>query len=46
MRVYAQKTGAAESELVNTMIEEEDRIGLYNLSTYENLTNRLQESKV
>jgi len=45
LRVYAQKTGAAESELVNTMIEEEDRIGLYNLSTYENLTNRLQESK-
>ena len=45
LRVYAQKTGAEESELVRTMIEEEENIGLYDLSTYENLSNRLQESK-
>ena len=45
LRVYAQKVSAEESELVSTMIEEEENIGLYDLSTYESLTNRLQESK-
>ena len=45
LRVYAQKNGAEESELVRTMIEEEENIGLYDLTTYENLSARLQESK-
>ena len=45
LRVYAQKTGVEESELVGIMIKEEENIGLYNTSTYENLSNRLRESK-